>query len=51
MIIRWAYTGIAEAEKGFRKVNGYKDIEKLIMLIDHKQNPVQKMVDRNEKAA
>jgi transposase-like protein len=33
MVMRWAYTGISEAEKGFRKIRGCKDINKLLLRI------------------
>ena len=33
MVMRWVYTGISEAEKGFRKIRGYKDMDKLLLRI------------------
>jgi len=34
MVMRWVYTGIAEAEKGFRRVKGYKDMNLLAIRIE-----------------
>ena len=33
MVMRWVYTGISEAEKGFRRVKGYKDMNLLALRI------------------
>ena len=44
MVIRWVYTGIAEAEKGFRRIRGYRKLETLLTVIDFKlskQNPLE----------
>ncbi len=47
MILRWSAAGLLEAERGFHKVNGYKDIHRLVTFlkahdakIDNKGKPV-----------
>lgn len=51
MVLRWVFTGIFEAEKGFRAVNGCKDIGKLVWLIDHRQNADEKHLDKENAVA
>jgi len=34
MVMRWVYTGIAEAENGFRRIKGYKDMNLLAIRIE-----------------
>ncbi len=33
MILRWSAAGILEAEKGFHKVIGYKDMDRLVAFL------------------
>lgn len=51
MVIRWVYTGIYEAEKGFRKIKGYKDIDKLLMRIEEFRKSGFISLDTSEEAA
>lgn len=51
MVLRWVYTGIAEAEKGFRRIRGYKQLEQLIMIIDNGITNLEKPLDKNKGAA
>lgn len=34
MVVRWVSTAIVEAEKKFRRVQGWRDIEKLVRALD-----------------
>ncbi len=34
MVVRWVSTAIQEAEKKFRRVQGYRDIEKLTKVLE-----------------
>ena len=43
MVLRWVSAGIAEAEKKFRRIQGYRDIEKLTRVLD--------AIETNEEAA
>lgn len=51
MVLRWVYSGVSEAEKGFRRIKGYKEIEKLIWYIDRGQTFDEKLIDKDEDAA
>jgi transposase-like protein len=51
MIQRWVCSALIEAEKGFRAINGYKDMGRLIWLIDHRQNAEGKPLDKEESVA
>lgn len=33
MALRWTVTGLVEAEKGFRRVNGFRDLDRLILAL------------------
>ena len=33
MVVRWVSTGIVEAEKTFRRVQGYRDIAQLVHVL------------------
>ncbi len=47
MVFRWVSAGIVEAEKKFRRVQGWRDIEKLVRalaLIDDKEEAVAERV-------
>ena len=33
MVVRWVSAGIVEAEKTFRRVQGYRDIETLVRVL------------------
>lgn len=35
MVIRWVYTGIVEAEKGFRRIRGYRNLDALLARLDY----------------
>jgi len=39
MRMRWTAAGLAEAQRGFRRVKGHRDIPKLSAAIRHQQNP------------
>ncbi len=51
MVLRWVLTGICEAEKGFRRIKGYKGIENLVWLIDHGQNADGNPLDKDKAVA
>ena len=49
MVLRWAAAGFLEAEKGFRKIMGYRDLWVLKAVLDEKTT--KKEVDSKEEAA
>jgi len=49
MIMRWVYTGICEAEKKFRRINGYTGLKNLIAMIDNEFE--KKSIDKEAKTA
>lgn len=51
MILRWVYTGISEAEKGFRRIKGYRQIDQLILKIDNGITGEKKSLDKDTEAA
>ena len=52
MILRWVLVGVLEAQRGFRRLKGYKDMETLVArLKSHGDGPVQTAVDAKASAA
>jgi transposase-like protein len=54
MVLRWTAAGVLEAERGFRKLAGYRAMPDLIAALrtrDHQLNRSQQGVDQSEKAA
>ena len=51
MILRWVFTGISEAEKGFRRVKGYRQIENLMIKLDHNIASKSKSFDKHDEVA
>ena len=51
MILRWVFTGINEAEKGFRRIKGYRQIESLMIKLDHNITSEGESLDKHEEAA
>ena len=49
MVLRWAAAGFLEAEKGFRKIMGYRDLWILKAVLDEKS--AKKKLDSKEEAA
>jgi putative transposase len=50
MVIRWVYTGINEAERGFRRINGYRDIGKLLTAIDYEIKKKKKLLTERRRS-
>ncbi len=51
MILRWMYAGVKEAERGFRRLKGYRSIPKLVAALRQHDARISPTLDRNEKAA
>ena len=52
MVLRWTATGVLEAERGFRKLTGYRAMPALVAALrDHDPNGARPRVDETEKAA
>jgi len=52
MMLRWTAAGVLEAERGFRKLTGYRAMPALIAAIRaHDPNGARPGVDETEKAA
>jgi hypothetical protein len=54
MILRWVGAGIAEAEKGFRRLKGYRDMPTLVAALrklDREKRQSNDQVDVQEDAA
>ena len=41
MILRWVAFALIEAEKGFRRVKGYRDMKKLVAALDRHQREIE----------
>ena len=54
MVLRWTATGVLEAERGFRKLVGYRAMSILVAALrahDTQFNHTERRVDDTEKAA
>jgi len=54
MILRWVAAAVGEAEKGFRRLKGYRDMSTLVAALtkqDRKNRQARKVVDVQENAA
>jgi hypothetical protein len=52
MVLRWVLVGVLEAERGFRRLKGYKDMPTLVTrLIQHGDALVPSNVDTRRSAA
>ncbi len=54
MVLRWTAAGVLEAERGFRKLTGYRAMPTLVAALRVHQaqfNPTERRVDDTEKAA
>jgi hypothetical protein len=54
MVLRWTAAGVLEAERGFRKLVGYRAMPILLAALrahDAQFNRVERRVDDTEKAA
>jgi putative transposase len=52
MVLRWTAAGVLEAERGFRKVTGYRAMPALVAALRaHDTNRARSGVDQTEKAA
>jgi len=46
MVVRWVSAAIVEAEKKFRRVHGWRDIEKLVRALDLFEAKQQAIAER-----
>ena len=46
MVLRWTSAAIVEAEKSFRRVQGWRDIEKLITALSDLENKEEAAAER-----
>ena len=51
MVLRWMTAAYLEAEKGFRRIQGYRDLWVLSVALGREQTPSATQVDRNSQAA
>jgi len=54
MVLRWTAAGVLEAERGFRRVTGYRGIPKLIATVhadDVTPRRASQLIDKAWKAA
>jgi transposase-like protein len=53
MVLRWVLVGVLEAQRGFRRLKGFKDMKTLVArLKEHGENPIQlESVDEDTAAA
>jgi hypothetical protein len=51
MVLRWAAAGVLEAVKGFRRVNGYKEMPKLVAALRARDQQLGLVVNAAEKVA
>ena len=46
MVVRWVSAGIVEAEKKFRRVQGWRDIERLARALEAKEQKQEATAER-----
>ena len=46
MVVRWGSAAIVEAEKKFRRVQGWRDIEKLVRALEAKEQKQEATAQR-----
>ena len=51
MVLRWTAAGVLEAERGFRKLVGYRAMPILVAALRAHHAPPNRRVDATEKAA
>ena len=51
MVLRWTAAGVLEAERGFRKLAGYRGLPTLVAALRNHDNRIRPGVDPSEKAA
>jgi transposase-like protein len=51
MVLRWTAAGVLEAERGFRKLAGYRAMPILVAALRNHDNRIRPGVDASEKAA
>jgi putative transposase len=51
MVLRWTAAGVLEAERGFRKLIGYRAMPILVAALRAHDAPCKRRVDDTEKAA
>ena len=54
MVLRWTAAGVLEAERGFRKIAGYRSVPLLVAALrarDAQLNQTKRTVDETDKAA
>jgi hypothetical protein len=51
MVLRWTAAGVLEAERGFRKLAGYRAMPSLVAALRTRDTRIRQGVDASERAA